>query len=218
LAWQHDESFAALPLPFGECTGRWERYIAGHPNKWGAAVNRIFASIKSGTVVRLNRPSPDTVPVPQDIVLTNFQAQLATCFVKCLICPEVVEKGIRFFRHLVRIHQYRQRDRFFADASGRCPDCGLQFSSRVSLLAHFVGCKSHGTACSRQLWLSDLPRLTNGQLAHLDKQDAGRKQKLKKRGRASKTIDRPVHRAGGSGWVWRAGPIQEVRPIPVLQL
>lgn len=98
---------------------------------------------------------------------------------------------------------------------GRCRVCNTQFASRIQLLAHLAGRKTTRTACSRQLWLSGWPGLSEAELTALDKKDAENKRKLRAKGRAIKTSDKPAHKKGPSDWVWIYGPIREVRPQPL---
>ena len=202
-------------MPYGDGTSRWEAFIVRNAGKWRAAIKRIFLGLKTGEIVILDRPDPGIISPSPVLRPPSSAAQNASTQVRCPICSEVVSKGISFSRHLVLIHQFRQPERVFVDGSGRCPVCWMQFSSRGGVLAHLVGRKTWGTACSRQLWLSGYPGLPEEELAKLDKLDAERKKKLRSKGRAAKTTDRPAFSAGKSPWIWLHGPIREVRPAPL---
>ncbi len=103
-----------------------------------------------------------------------------TAFTACIICGKMIaHKGLG--AHCARAHAQYRLARTFCTDDGICPDCHVQFPSRLRCMHHI----HHATdACLSALVAGHCEPLPHEEVLRLDQIDAKRRNCLRKAGRS----------------------------------
>jgi hypothetical protein len=193
LSWLRNfEGFSAFPDPNGPGMLDWEATIVEAPNKFRNKVKKLFKDISNGketleqgTSLRTGGNAPLLAP------------PLPVLKVKCIHCPYTCKPGQAMCAHMTRLHNYRSPEHKFAFINGGCRSCLRQFTTKPRLLAHLAGRKSQGSACFRNLVITNATVVTDAQQLEIQYETAQLARRQRAAGRALRATTIPVHSLPG---------------------
>ena len=141
-----------------------------------------------------------TWSVCDEVAVTPSSAQNMVCGKAwvCAICvgaqPAFVSERA-LLSHQRVVHKCRSEMRYFAPASGVCPEYRSCFRSRLRLLAHLTARRR--TRCATEIARRKLPRMAESVVQRFDLEDRAFRREAKRAGHSHAIASRPATTAAG---------------------